>query len=83
MDIKYNFVSDNYKKKNINLIFIESRNQQADVLTKGLPAIAFNKFRNLLGLKDLGFYSNVARKRRRALRIERVDIVDRALWSAL
>ena len=52
MDIKYNFVSDNYKKKNINLIFIESRNQQADVLTKGLPAIAFNKFRNLLGLKD-------------------------------
>ncbi|KAK9727901.1 hypothetical protein QE152_g18918 [Popillia japonica] len=44
---------DQRKKKGvINLVFIESQNQQADILTKGLPVCNFTKFRTLLGLRD-------------------------------
>lgn len=52
IDLKYTFVSEQFRKGVINLVFIESQNQQADILTKGLPVYNFTKFRTLLGLRD-------------------------------
>lgn len=51
MDLKYNFVCDNFKKGLINISYIDSGNNQADILTKGLPVISFLKFFDLLGLR--------------------------------
>lgn len=52
IELKFNFVCDYVKSGNINIIYIESSKQQADILTKGLQGPSFLKFRDLLGLKD-------------------------------
>lgn len=52
IDLKFNFVCDQVKEKCISLSYIESCNQQADILTKGLPAVLFDKFRWSLDLRN-------------------------------
>lgn len=52
IDLKYNFVHENIKTGNINIKYCETNQQQADILTKGLPYPNFEKFRYLLGLRN-------------------------------
>lgn len=52
IDLKFNFICEHFRNGVINIVYIESSNQQADILTKGLPGPSFVKFRSLLGLKD-------------------------------
>lgn len=53
VDLKYNFVCENLRKGYINIVYIETNNQQADILTKGLSATLFNKFRYMLDVRDI------------------------------
>lgn len=49
IDVRLSFVQDIIQKKIVELIYIESRNQEADLFTKGLSNVQFNKFVHLLG----------------------------------
>ncbi|KAH6564678.1 hypothetical protein BASA60_010230 [Batrachochytrium salamandrivorans] len=53
MDIKLHFLRDQVKLGNVNLKYINTLDQVADILTKGLPKPAFCKLANLLGLLPL------------------------------
>ena len=50
IDIKYNFVCENLKKKIIDIKYVCSERQNADILTKGLPKLKFYKLREEIGL---------------------------------
>jgi hypothetical protein len=53
IDIKYNFIRDLIKNKLIEVKYIESANQTADILTKGLPFNLFKTHRIELGMCEL------------------------------
>ncbi|KAH6601859.1 hypothetical protein BASA61_001703 [Batrachochytrium salamandrivorans] len=53
MDIKLHFPKDQVKLGNVNLKYINTLDQVADILIKGLPKPAFCKLANLLGLLPL------------------------------
>ena len=50
IDIKYNFVKDLYHKKVIDISYVPSTEQTADIMTKGLPFDVFVKHRENLGM---------------------------------
>lgn len=50
LDVKYYFVKDLYQKGVINVLYIPSSQQKADILTKGLTAEQFVKLRSTFGL---------------------------------
>lgn len=48
IDVKYNFIRDLYSNKVIDVQYVASRDQKADILTKRLPAPQFIKLRSTL-----------------------------------
>ncbi|CAK9816243.1 Copia protein [Anthophora plagiata] len=52
IDIKYHFTREQVERKVIQLIFISTENQLADILTKPLPAVKFLKCRAEMGLTE-------------------------------
>lgn len=50
LDIKYHYVADKIKEKIICIKGINTKYQQADILTKALPKISFLKGREMLGI---------------------------------
>ena len=52
IEIKYHFIRDQVKKKNFEIRYISSQNQQADMLTKPLNGVQLSKLSYLLGLED-------------------------------
>jgi hypothetical protein len=40
------------KEKKVELIHVNSEDQVADIFTKSLSTMKFEKFKNLLGMKD-------------------------------
>jgi hypothetical protein len=52
IDIKYNFLRDIIAKEYIELEYIPSTNQLADIMTKALPIKTFQRLRQALGLTD-------------------------------
>jgi len=50
--VKYHFIRDLINKNIIELIYINTSDQKADGLTKALDRVKFNKFLNLINLKD-------------------------------
>lgn len=53
IDIKYNFIRNLYAEKKI-VRYIETAEQTADILTKGLPKEKFSKHRAQLGMLRRG-----------------------------
>jgi len=53
IEIDYHFVRDRVAKKEIQIRFISSRDQHADVFTKPLPASSFTAFRFKLRVDPL------------------------------
>lgn len=49
VDVKYNFVRDNYEKRLFTVKYINTKNQLADILTKPLPRIQYIKLRTEFG----------------------------------
>lgn len=52
VDIKYNFVRDLHEKKLIKVVYINTKNQLADILTKSIPKIQFVKLRASIGIQE-------------------------------
>ena len=55
IDLRYHFIRDMVQKKQVKLFFIEGASNPADLFTKNLGRIKFQKFREQLGLQ---FYSS-------------------------
>ena len=55
IDLCYHFICDVVQKKQVELFFIEGASNPADLFTKNLGRIKFQKFREQLGLQ---FYSS-------------------------
>ena len=55
IDIKYNFIREKYSLGLFKLEYVNSKNQQADLLTKGLPKEAFERLRKVIGVWKCDF----------------------------
>lgn len=53
IDIKYHFICEQIQLKNIEIKYIESKQQIADILTKALNKYQFDKLRQYLGLVNI------------------------------
>ena len=51
IDLKYHYVCEYIAKGKIKVFFIRSKDNTADILTKNLGHIKFEKFRGQLGLE--------------------------------
>lgn len=51
IDVKYRFVKEKFENNIIDLIFVESGDQLADMFTKGLERVKFERFVRLLNLE--------------------------------
>lgn len=54
IDLKYKFVCDNRERNPIEICYMESRLQHADLFTKGLQYDYFFKLRYEIGVRDFG-----------------------------
>ena len=52
IDMKYHYIRDQVKANKIKLKYCQSKDMIADVMTKGIGRLQFNKFRAMIGLKD-------------------------------
>lgn len=52
IDVKYHFVRDNYQKGEINVTYVKSEEQIADIFTKALPKPKFEFLKEKLGLTN-------------------------------
>lgn len=50
IDIRYNFVRERYENNDIDIMFVSTRDQVADIFTKALARNKFEYFRQLLGM---------------------------------
>ena len=53
IDVKYHFTRDQYEKKEIDVEFIPTEDQVANILTKALPAPQFRKLRHAMGMRNV------------------------------
>lgn len=53
IDIKYNFIRNVVQEEKVHLEYIETRNQLADIFTKGLSRIQFGRLRERLNLETI------------------------------
>lgn len=53
IDIRYHFIRECVERKEIIIKHVSSEMQRADILTKGLTTVKFEKMRRLLGVKEL------------------------------
>ena len=56
IDIKYHYIREQISNKNIVLEYCKSEDMIADILTKGLGKLKFEKLRNMLGMRE---FSNI------------------------
>ncbi len=48
IDVKYHFIREKYQDKTVNIEYVNSNEQLADIFTKALPRDKFEKFRTLI-----------------------------------
>ncbi|KAE8706666.1 hypothetical protein F3Y22_tig00110388pilonHSYRG00007 [Hibiscus syriacus] len=53
IDLKFHFIREHVKEKEIELVHVKSEDQATDIFTKPLSTRLFEKMRNLLGMKDI------------------------------
>ncbi|KXJ30258.1 hypothetical protein RP20_CCG004585 [Aedes albopictus] len=51
VDIKFNFIRELVQRGDMVIKYIPSERQLADVMTKGLPAVAFKRLLEAIGIK--------------------------------
>jgi hypothetical protein len=52
VDIRYHFLRDHQQKEDIEISYVNTHNQLADIFTKPLDEMTFNKLRNELNILD-------------------------------
>ena len=52
IDVRFHFIREHVKEKNVHLCHVASRDQIADVLTKPLSRNLFDAYKRLMGMKD-------------------------------
>ncbi|KAL4335379.1 hypothetical protein GQ457_07G009100 [Hibiscus cannabinus] len=52
IDVRFHFIREQVREKNIELIHVKSEDQFADIFTKPLSTKLFEKFKKLIGMKD-------------------------------
>ena len=52
IDLKFHFIREHVKEKEIELVHVKSEDQAADIFIKPLSTRLFEKMKNLLGMKD-------------------------------
>jgi hypothetical protein len=58
VDIKYHFIRDLIKDRTIKLNYVASKNNKADILTKALNRVKFEKLKVELGIKGVSNSGN-------------------------
>ena len=53
VDIKYHFVREQVEKQTTNVVYCESEQMTADILTKGVLNYQFKKLRSKLGMAEM------------------------------
>ena len=53
IDVAYHFVHEKVNDKSINMKYCSTDRMLADIMTKGLPRQTFQKFRNMLNVKEI------------------------------
>ena len=53
IEIRYHFLRDHHQNGDINLVYIDTENQLADIFTKSLAEDRFNYLRQELGILDV------------------------------
>ena len=53
INVRYNFIKDYLEKNQINMQYVESSNQLADIFTKPLPGPDFTDIRDRIGVGTL------------------------------
>ena len=52
IDIKYNHIRDEVAKQNVQVVYMETKNMIADIMTKGLPGPRHSELTKKLGLQE-------------------------------
>ena len=65
IDVSYHFVRERVTSNEIVVEYCPTQDMVADVMTKGLPRVTFQKFRNLLGVQ----------------KVEKLAYIHTILWS--
>jgi len=52
IDVRFHFIRDQVKKGKVELVHVASQEQAADIFTKPLPTVLFEKGKMMLGMKD-------------------------------
>ena len=52
IDVRFHYIREHVKKKDVQMNYVASRDQVADIFTKVLPTELFNNYKMMLGMKD-------------------------------
>ncbi len=53
IDISFHFIREQVSRNVVSVKYCRKENMLADVMTKALPRVSFQKFRDMLGVKDI------------------------------
>lgn len=53
ISVRYHFIRELYEKGDINVTYVNTNDQEADIFTKALHRDKFQKLRHFLGVREL------------------------------
>jgi len=51
--VRFHFVRECYQKKQLNIEHVSGSNQVADILTKPIPRVQYERLREMLGIVNI------------------------------
>ena len=58
IDVSHHFIRERIASKEISVLYLQTGDMTADILTKGVTAVKFKKFRDWLGVMDVGRFES-------------------------
>ena len=52
IDVRFHFIRDHVKKGSVKLVHVASQDQVADIFTKLLLKVLFDKYKKMIGMMD-------------------------------
>jgi len=52
IDVRFHFIRDHVKKGSVELVHVTSQDQVADIFTKPIPKVLFDKYKKVIGMMD-------------------------------